>query len=153
VGNVLRAGPDTRRNTPLFSLGGSGDVSLYMQDNIAVDANGEPLPMTGRYTADTAQMLKADQPYLPAGLTPLPAQGLESAIYASAGMRPWQRDAIDFKILSDVAEGRGNIVDSEAQSSGYPAYAATRKAFIAGDWNLADMSPKAGWQSLAVKRP
>jgi pectate lyase len=153
VGNVLRAGPDTRRNTPLFSLGGSGDVSLYMQDNIAVDANGEPLPMTGRYTADTAQMLKAGQPYLPSGLAPLPAQGLESVIYASAGMRPWQRDAIDFKILSDVAEGRGNIVDSEAQSSGYPAYAATRKAFVPGDWNLADMSPKAGWQSLAVKRP
>jgi hypothetical protein len=153
VGNVLRAGPDTRRNTPLFSLGGSGDVSLYMQDNIAVDANGEPLPMTGRYTADTAQMLKADQPYLPSGLAPLPAQGLESVIYASAGMRSWQRDAIDFKILSDVAEGRGNIVDSEGQSSGYPAYAATHKAFIAGDWNLADMSPKAGWQSLAVKRP
>ena len=153
IGNVLRAGPDTKQKVPLFSLGGSGDVSLFMQDNIAVDANGEPLPMTGRYTADTARILKAEQPYLPPGLTPLPAEGLESAIYASAGMRPWQRDAIDFKILSDVAEGRGNIVDSEAQSSGYPAYAPTRKAFVAEDWNLADMSPKAGWQSLAVKRP
>lgn len=152
IGNVLRAGPDTKRNTPLFSLGGVGDVSLFMQDNIAVDANGEPLPMTGRYTADIAKILKADQPYLPAGLAPLPAAGLESAIYASAGMRPWQRDAVDFKILSDVAEGRGHIVDSEAQSSGYPTYVPTRKAFIAADWNLADMSPKAGWQSLAAKR-
>ena len=153
IGNVLRAGPDTKRNTPLFSLGGSGDVSLFMQDNIAIDANGEPLPMTGRYTADTAKILHADQPYLPTGLAPLPAAGLESVIYASAGMRPWQRDAVDFKILSDVAEGRGNIVDSEAQSSGYPNYAPTRKAFVAGDWNLADMSPKAGWQSLVAKRP
>jgi hypothetical protein len=153
VGNVLRGGPDTSPKTPLFSLGGSGDVSLFMQDNIAVDANGEPLPMTGRYTADTARVIQADQPYLPPGLAPLPAQGLESVIYASAGMRPWQRDAIDFKILSDVAEGRGNIVDSEAQSSGYPAYASTRKAFLADEWNLADMSPKAGWLSLVVKRP
>jgi hypothetical protein len=153
VGNVLRGGPDTSPKTPLFSLGGSGDVSLFMQDNIAVDANGEPLPMTGRYTADTARVIQADQPYLPPGLAPLPAQGLESVIYTSAGMRPWQRDAIDFKILSDVAEGRGNIVDSEAQSSGYPAYASTRKAFLADEWNLADMSPKAGWLSLVVKRP
>lgn len=153
IGNVLRGGPDTSPKVPLFSLGGVGDVSLFMQDNIAVDANGEPLPMTGRYTADTARIVPAERPYLPAGLAPLPAAGLESAIYASAGMRPWQRDAVDFKILSDVAEGRGHIVDSEAQSSGYPTYAPTRKAFVASDWNLADMSPKAGWQSLAVKRP
>ncbi|KQV85916.1 pectate lyase [Massilia sp. Root351] len=153
IGNVLRGGPDTGAKVPLFSLGGVGDVSLFMQDNIAVDANGEPLPMTGRYTADTAKILTTGQPYLPAGLAPLPANGLESAIYASAGMRPWQRDAVDFKILSDVAEGRGHIVDSEAQSSGYPNYAPTRKAFVAGDWNLADMSPKAGWQSLATRRP
>jgi hypothetical protein len=153
IGNVLRGGADTNPKTPLFSLGGSGDISLFMQDNIAIDANGEPLPMTGRYTADTARILQADRPYLPAGLAPLPADGLESVIYASAGMRPWQRDRIDFKILSDVAEGRGNIVDSEAQSSGYPAYVATRKAFVADDWNLADMSPKAGWQSLVAKRP
>jgi hypothetical protein len=152
IGNVLRGGPDTNPKTPLFSLGGAGDVSLFMQDNIAVDANGEPLPMMGRYTADTAKILQAGRPYLPDGLAPLPADGLESVIYASTGMRPWQRDPIDFKILSDVAEGRGNIVDSEAQSFGYPAYAATRKAFVADDWNLADMSPKAGWQSLVAKR-
>ena len=59
IGNVLRAGPDTKQKVPLFSLGGSGDVSLFMQDNIAVDANGEPLPMTGRYTADTARIVPA----------------------------------------------------------------------------------------------
>ena len=69
-------------------------------------------------------------------------------MYAGVGMRPWKRDPIDFKILSDAAEGRGLIVDSEADSSGYPKHAPTRRAFDPSAWNLDDMSPKAGWASL-----
>jgi len=148
VGNVVRGGDDSKPGAPLFALGGAGDVSLYLRDNVAVDANGKPMPQTGSYTASGARILKAETPYLPAGLKPMPAARLENLIYTSAGMRPWARDAVDFKIISDVAEGRGHIVDSEAQSSGYPAYAPTRRAFEPLEWNLADMSPRAGWASL-----
>ncbi len=148
IANVYRAGPDTVADTPLFSLGGAGDVSVFMQDNIAVDANGKPLPLTGRYSVGEARILTASAPYLPPGLTPIPAARLETAIYMSAGMRPWARDPIDFKIISDVAEGRGHIVDSEAESSGYPAYPAMARRFDPAAWNLADMSPKGGWGVL-----
>jgi hypothetical protein len=148
VGNVARGGADTLSDVPLFSLGGAGDVNLYLHDNVAVDANGKPLAQTGSYTASGARIVKAGTPYLPPGLKPIPSARLENAVYMSAGMRPWARDPVDFKIISDVAEGRGHIVDSEAQSSGYPAYAPTRRAFDPGAWNLADMSPKAGWDSL-----
>ena len=148
IGNVVRGGDDSLPGVPLFSLGGAGDVRLYLRDNVAVDANGKPLPQTGSYTASGARILRAKTPYLPASLTPIAAARLENAIYMSAGTRPWARDPIDFKIISDVAEGRGKIVDSEAQSSGYPAYAPTRRPFNPEEWNLADMSPKAGWDSL-----
>ena len=152
IGNVYRAGPDTVAGTTLFSIGGAGDVSVFMQDNIAIDANGAGQPMTGKYTASGARIVTASQPYVPDGLRPIPSAALENAIYASVGMRPWARDAIDFKILSDVAEGRGHIVDSEAESSGYPAYPATRQAFVADEWELDSMTPKAGWASLARRR-
>lgn len=148
IGNVYRAGPDTVPGTPFFSLGGAGDVSVYMKDNIALDPNGNPLPMTGRYTAANARMLSAQTPYLPGALAPIAADLVENAMYVSAGMRPWARDPIDFKIISDVAEGRGHITNSESGSSGYPAYGATHKTFDADEWNLSDMSPKAGWKSL-----
>lgn len=148
IGNVLRGGPDTVPALPLFSLGGAGDVSVFMKDNIALDRHGRALPLTGRYTAGEAQIKTAATPYLPAGLVPLAASKLETAIYMSAGMRPWARDPIDFKIISDVVEDRGHVVDSETQSSGYPAYKPSRQAFVEEDWNLADMSPKAGWRSL-----
>ena len=148
VGNVYRAGPDTRPGVPLFSLGGAGDVRLHLRDNIAVDQDGNPLPQTGSYTASGARIVEAGAPYLPDGLRAKPAAEVERALYAGVGMRPWARDPIDFKIISDVAEGRGRIVDSEAESSGYPRREATTRPFREADWNLQDMSPKAGWASL-----
>ncbi len=152
VGNVYRQGPDTVPSTPLFSLGGDGSVSLYLKDNIAVDVVGKPVAMTGRYTTGSAQIMMAAAPYLPGDLKLVPANRLEDEIYEAVGARPWDRDDVDFKILSDVAEGRGEIIDQESQNYyGYPQYKATAAPFVEAEWNLDDMSPKAGWDSLFAK--
>ncbi|ESQ81130.1 polysaccharide lyase family 1 protein [Asticcacaulis sp. YBE204] len=151
IGNAYRAGPDTVKGTALFKLGGIGDVSLYLRNNLALDTQGQPLPMTGRYTTSDAKIVEAATPYLPEGLRIRPAAEIEQAVPLSAGMRPWARDPIDARLLSELAQKRGMIIDSESQSGGYPAYAPTRRAFVPDDWNLADMSPKAGWDSLFKK--
>ncbi len=148
VGNVLRHGPDTKPGVPLFSLGGAGDVQLHMADNLAVDTEGRPVPLTGRYTTAAARMLPADTPYLPPRVRALPAEKLEDALLLAAGARPWDRDPADFKLLSDIAEGRGAIVDRESDSSGHPKHAPTRRTFDEAAWDLRDLSPKAGWDSL-----
>jgi hypothetical protein len=128
-------------------------VVLHLQDNLAVDAAGRPVAMTGRYTAGSARILQADgdgrTPHLPPRLRVLPAAQLEDQILLSAGARPWDRDPVDFKLLSDVAEGRGRIPDSETESTGHPRHAAGQRAFDAALWDLADMRPRAGWPSLA----
>jgi hypothetical protein len=54
IGNVLRGGPSTPPGLALFMLGGSGDVELYEDDNIAVDWVGRPLQKLGRYTTSSA---------------------------------------------------------------------------------------------------
>jgi len=149
VGNVYRQGPDTRPATPLFALGGHGDVELFMQDNLAVDEQGRPVAQTGTYTAGTARMLPAAQPYLPRDIRVRAAARLEAELPLAVGARPWARDPIDFRLLSDVAEGRGRIIDSELQNAhGHPRYAATRRRFDASHWRLDHMSPKADWDSL-----
>lgn len=149
VANAYRQGPDTRAGLPLFTLGGQGDVALHLQGNLAVDAQGQALPMTGRYTSGSARILAAETPYLPAGLQWIAAERLEQELPLAVGARPWARDPIDFKLLSDVAEGRGKIIDSELENAqGYPQYAPTRRAFDPKDWNLDDMSPRGGWQTL-----
>lgn len=152
IGNVYRQGPDTRPATPLFALGGHGDVELFLQDNLALDEAGRALAQTGVYTAGPARILSQAAPDLPEDLQGrrlLPAVALEAVLPLAVGARPWARDPIDFKLLSDVAEGRGRIIDSERDNAlGYPRYAPRQRRFDPADWQLDDMSPRAGWDSL-----
>ena len=140
IGNVMRAGPDTPIESAFFMFGGSGELDLYMHDNIAVDRIGNPLPMMGRYTtAAVAPKMLKDAPALPFGVTPIPATDVQDAVIANVGATPWDRDDIDRRILENTIEGRGHIIDSQDEVWGYPKQAETRQAFVAADWNLDTM--------------
>jgi hypothetical protein len=152
MGNVLRAGPSTPEHVALFMLGGSGDIELYANDNIAVDRLGSQLPTTGRYTTSKARILPGQRPVLPFGVTLLPANEVEEAVVRNAGARPWDRDAVDARIVADTVEGRGQIIDSEAQVGGYPRQAETRHAFDEREWNLSTMNPKVAPQKQNIPR-
>jgi hypothetical protein len=151
VGNAMRYGPSTVAGTPFFMLLGQGDLELYMADNIAHDAQDAPAPLLGRNAATTAKLIVASQAYLPSGLPPLrAAAALVGELPALVGARPWARDPLDAKLLADMAQGKGKLIDSEVENAlGYPRHAPTRRAFKPEDWSLDDMSPKAGWPALA----
>ena len=142
IGNVMRAGPDTPTQSAFFMFGGSGNLDLYMHDNIAVDRIGNPLPMMGRYTtaAVSPRMLK-DPPPLPFGVRPIAATEVQDAVIADVGARPWDRDDIDRRILENTIEGRGRIIDSQAEVGGYPKQPQTRQPFVEADWDLSTMEP------------
>jgi hypothetical protein len=143
VGNVLRGGQDTPAGLPFLQIGGYGDLEFYGRDNLAVDRFGVKLPMFGRYTTSPARIIELSKPPLwPEGLKPMPSADVQRAVLADAGARPWDRDADDVRLIADVAEGRGRIVDSEQDLLGYPHPDPTRRAFNPDDWNLGDMSPK-----------
>jgi pectate lyase len=140
-GNVMRAGPSTEV-LAFFMHGGSGDLELYAEDNLAVDRLGQPLPQRGRYTTTPVQVTElASAPPLPFGVTLLPSARVQDAVIAEAGARPWDRDDIDRRILADTIEGRGRIIDSEAEVGGYPQHAETRQPFVPADWDLDTMEP------------
>jgi pectate lyase len=140
-GNVLRAGPSTE-SLALFMVGGSGDVEVYASDNLSVDRIGQTLPAQGSYTTAPVRVTAlAKAPPLPFGVTLLTAAQVHDAVLAQAGARPWDRDDIDRRILADVAEGRGRIIDSESEVGGYPVHKETRQAFVPADWNLDSMEP------------
>jgi hypothetical protein len=68
------------------------------------------------------------------------------------GARPWDRDPIDFKQLSDIAEDRGTIIHSETENAhGMPKYKPTFKPFEASEWDLLEMKPIRGWSSLEMR--
>ena len=143
LGNVMRAGPSTPADVALFMLGGSGDVQLFMKDNIAVDRIGRPLPQTGRYTTSAAAIIPMRAaPALPAGVTLLPAVQVQDAVVANAGARPWDRDEHDWRVIADTIEGRGKVIDSEQEVGGYPTAVPGHQTFDPSAWDLRYMTPK-----------
>lgn len=144
VGNALRAGIDTPVDQiAFFQLGGYGDVEYHARDNIAVDRIGRPLPMLGRYTTSPARIIEVKTPPVwPQGLKPMPATAVQQSVLMTAGARPWDRDYDDVRLIADVAEGRGRIIDSENDLHGYPTQTPTRRPFNEADWNLDDMTPR-----------
>ena len=143
IGNVLRAGPSTVKEIALFEIGGSGDIELYAQDNIAVDKIGNPLPMIGRYTTSPVKIIEAKTaPALPEGVKVLSAAQVQDAVIDDAGARPWDRDHDDARIVADTIEGRGRIIDSQKDVNGYPQVKEVHQPFDPADWDLDTMTSK-----------
>jgi hypothetical protein len=141
-GNVVRAGPSTKE-LAFFMIGGSGDVDLFAEDNLLVDRIGNAsIQKLGSYTTTPVKVneLKTS-PALPFGVNLMKSPKVQDAVIENAGARPWDRDLIDRRIVADVIEGRGEIIDSQNQVGGYPQYQETRKPFVAADWNLDTMEP------------
>ncbi|CAN4280635.1 hypothetical protein LJR125_003540 [Pseudoxanthomonas sp. LjRoot125] len=145
-GNVMRAGRSTE---PLafFMIGGSGDLDLYLQDNLVVDRVGnKSIQDTGSYTTAPLKLNRVKSaPALPFGVTLLASEKVQDTVIENVGATPWNRDLIDRRIVADVIEGRGEIIDSQEQVGGYPQYKEARKPFVESEWNLDVMEPLAGY--------
>ena len=142
VGNVMRAGPSTSDGLPLLMIGGDGALDLHMAGNVAQDQWGSALPDAGSYTSNSASELNEAGPSKIITDLPILAAGqVESYVLKHAGARPWDRDAVDVRILADTAEGRGEIIDSQEQVGGYPELDATYRDFDPSQWHLDTMEP------------
>jgi pectate lyase len=139
VGNVLRAGPSTPAGLSLFMVGGSGDLDLYLADNVAVDQWGKELPLRGSYTTAPVKVRVLSRSRLPPGLRALPASAVQDAVIKEAGARPWERDAHDVRVVANVIEGRGEIIDHESEVGGYPTVVPTHAPFVEQEWDLLTM--------------
>jgi hypothetical protein len=146
IGNVYRGGLSTRKDLPLFMLGGSGDMEIYTADNIMVDWLGKAVAEQGSYTNAPVSTKRVKKPMLPPGLTVLPSKEVQDAVIKTVGARPWDRqaDGNDWRIVADTIEGRGFIIDSEAEVGGYPQQVPTFATFDAAQWDLDTMTRKSG---------
>jgi hypothetical protein len=143
VGNVMRAGTDTRPELPLFILEGIGDLQLHLADNVALDRAGKPGPLTALAKGATGRILEQrTRVNWPPGLQPVPAPEVEARVLENAGARPWDRDAVDRRIVQQTRDRSGRIIDSQDEVGGYPKMTETRQAFDAAAWDLRTMERK-----------
>ncbi|MSU49173.1 MAG: pectate lyase [Opitutus sp.] len=143
VGNVMRAGADTREGLALLLLEGIGDLALHLADNVVLDRDGGPSPLTAIAKGATGEIREqAKNVHWPPYLDPIPASAVEESVLKNAGARPWDRDAIDQRIVRQSRNRTGRIIDNEEQVGGYPVMPETRGTFNAADWDLRTMERK-----------
>jgi len=113
VGNLLEDGPDTPPETPLFFNHGTSPLELFLSDNLAFTTTGASGTGVWRQTPSVARSQTSSWPdefeALPAG-----GEG-ESRGGRTSGSAPWERDGIDRRIIEAALQGKGKIIDSEAE--------------------------------------
>jgi hypothetical protein len=138
--NVFLGGPSTDHKVAAFMLGGDGPLDLDIRGNLALKADGSPMETTGRF--GTATPLLTLQAHRYVDRTAELRAHMETVL-DTCGARPWERDPIDARIVADVRNGTGRIIDSEQEVGGYPVRPETRAAFVESEWDLATMTRRA----------
>ena len=119
VGNVLIHGASTRKSLALVSSRGDA----YLEDNLAFTRDGQPGPLVSG-----SVNLLTKKPVWPEGLRALPSGEVVASVIAHAGARPKDRDETDLRIIRNLVERKGRVIDSQEEVGGYPQTAMrTRK--------------------------
>jgi pectate lyase len=134
IGNVFTHGPSTPTTVPLLRASGVGQVEVYFADNVARTVAETDAPLIGGTAANVVTV--EAPPIWPADFTALPAAEVKEYIRANVGARPWDRDAIDARIVEQALGGQGAIINSEADVGGYPVFEPTAAPFNADEWDL-----------------
>ncbi len=132
VGNVMIHGVDTPDS--LAFVVGRGDA--FLEDNIALDRNGQPVSETGRPGRWGEVVVLQEKPVWPVGLVARPASEVADYVTKHAGARPGERDDIDRRIVSDFLTREGRVIDSQEEVGGYPDHAMTRHVLELPEKNI-----------------
>ncbi len=140
VGNVMQHGRNTPPDMPLFVLRGSGPVDMIARDNITLRRLGQDIRIIG--TNNEKGRRVEPPPLWPDAIDVIGAAHIKDYVLKNAGARPWDRDAIDKRIILEAREGTGRVIDSEQEVGGYPTMKGTRSRFDPEEWDMATMERK-----------
>ena len=130
VGNVFIRGPSTAAGRPIQLYSSSKPGSkLYVADNS--DGRGAAPP------SDAWSLVRNDYgstgvassaPVWPSGFTPRANSQVYSYVLANAGAWPASRDAVDARVVGNVQNGTGSVINSQSDVGGWPSLASTTRA-------------------------
>ena len=124
VANYIRPGPSSKAGTPIH-IGGPSDLIFYIQENVfegnaALTADNslffDPVVIDGKRQVQTVAV-----PFNAPPVKTTNAQGAYEAVLRMVGASLPVRDAVDTRIVDEVRQRKGLIIDSQAQVGGWPA--------------------------------
>lgn len=127
VGNVVVKGINSETEIFVFS---NEKAFAYLNDNIVVDRKGRKLIESQGVTVVQTPL------NWPEGLVANKVNVSFYEVLRTAGSRPSERCMVDKRIINDLINGKGRIINSQQDVGGYPVYKkTTRKIDIPDDIN------------------
>jgi pectate lyase len=122
VANYYKPGPGTRRPHEIFRIS-SPETRMYLADNFVAGDPGVTQDNRLGIAADkgvAASHALVPHSFAVAEVATQPAgEAYESVLQFAGAMRP-RRDAVDERIVADVRNGTGQIIDSPRDVGGWP---------------------------------
>jgi hypothetical protein len=125
VANYIRPGPSSKARTPI-TIGGPSDLAFFIRDNV-VDGDAALTADNTRFFSrveieGTRQVRTVDKPFDAFPVKTLPASEAFEAVLATVGASLPVRDSVDARIVDQVRQRKGAIIDSQTQVGGWPEY-------------------------------
>ena len=122
VGNKFIPGPNTSPTAAGFKVEGSAPTGskVYFNDNVAPG---------GGYIKTSKEV--STPPIWHDSLVVRSSSEVESRVLSKAGARPADRDAVDARVVTEVRNRGGSIIDSQSQVGGWPNLANNKRTFNA----------------------
>lgn len=123
VNNYAQRGPSTTQRPPFFIV----DPKVALPASIYI--NGNVMEGVSRVCEDNWKGVNGDRSLQAASAFPAPPVQTQSAeeafelVLKNAGATLPKRDAVDARIVSEVRNGTGRIINDEQEVGGWPAYA------------------------------
>lgn len=117
IGNILEPGPSSSAGLAMVSATETGHWQLYMKDNMVWGARAgrhQLVALHGDNVHVSPDDLFSHYPSI------LPSEQVRQLALRKAGARPWSRDSVDRRVISDTTAGYGALIDHEDEVGGYP---------------------------------
>ena len=128
VANYIRPGPSSKAGTPIH-IGGPSDLRFFIRENVFEGNEGltadnalffDPVMIEGKRQVQTVA-----EPFPMLAVTTVSAHKAYEAVLQMAGASLPRRDAVDARIVEEVRQRKGSIIDSQNQVGGWPELKAT----------------------------
>ena len=124
--NAYLKGPNTTEPAVAITVRGPNEevgpgTKVYLDDNVA-DVKV--------YQNDASFEVQVSTPPISiSGFTPLPSSQVYDHVLTNAGARPADRDAVDKRVVQEVKDRKGKIIDSQSEVGGWPTLAVNQRIF------------------------
>jgi hypothetical protein len=121
VGNYIVAGRETRSRRTAFESNANNNVRIYQRDNL-LDSDRDVI-LNGQdygWQSFSGDYEKATAPLSMARVSTETAEDAYASVIAEAGALPWNRDSVDQRLIAEIGQRLGRVINSQDQVGGYP---------------------------------